>query len=310
MTTKSRFAGTFIGLAVGDAMGVPLEGLEQLDGKFINEPIGGGPYNLPPGAWTDKTATALCLAQSLLVTNELDVYDLVARLNRWVENGENSSTGCCVGLEPRLSEFLNNFKRTKQMKMQFASQSSSGSAVLPRVAPIACIHWSDLSIVSRMARELCYLTHASEEVASACEHLALTLSHLIAGRSWSYSSNLLSEQNWSSQVKHSPTANWKNKDKNDLEFNDDALSLLETSFWCVANSKSFSPLLQLLTWCSNTLGATVGQIAGALYGLESIPIRWFDQLFCIDKLTDIALEMVQLSRSEEGMRNLTVLTGD
>ena len=77
MNTKSRVAGTFIGLAVGDALGVPLENLEKGDREFVSDLIGGGPYNLPPGAWTDETATALCLAQSLLVTNDLDVYDLV-----------------------------------------------------------------------------------------------------------------------------------------------------------------------------------------------------------------------------------------
>ena len=49
---------------------------------------------------------------------------------------------------------------------------------------------------------------------------------------------------------------------------------------------------------SNTVGAVTGQLAGALYGLESIPIRWFDKLLKIDKLTDVAMQMVELSRSE------------
>ena len=49
---------------------------------------------------------------------------------------------------------------------------------------------------------------------------------------------------------------------------------------------------------SDTVGAVTGQLAGALYGLESIPIRWFDQLFQIEKLTDISMQMVELSRTE------------
>ena len=49
---------------------------------------------------------------------------------------------------------------------------------------------------------------------------------------------------------------------------------------------------------SDTVGAVTGQLAGAVYGLEAIPIRWFDQLLKIKKLTDVAMQMVELSRSE------------
>ena len=86
MNTKSRVAGAFIGLAVGDAMGAPFERKEIGSFTYTKEMIGGGPYELPVGAWTDETATALCLAQSLLVTHELNVHDLVERLKKWVEN--------------------------------------------------------------------------------------------------------------------------------------------------------------------------------------------------------------------------------
>ena len=47
---------------------------------------------------------------------------------------------------------------------------------------------------------------------------------------------------------------------------------------------------------SDTLGAVVWQIAGSLYGLESIPVKWFEQLAKVDKLTDVAMQMVDLSR--------------
>ena len=49
---------------------------------------------------------------------------------------------------------------------------------------------------------------------------------------------------------------------------------------------------------SNTVGAITGQLAGAMYGMESIPIRWFDKLLKIEKVTDVAMQMVELSRSE------------
>ena len=102
MNTKSRVAGVFIGLAVGDALGAPIEKREVGSFDSISEMQSGGIYDLPAGAWTDETATALCLAQSLLVTHDLDVYDLAERFKRWVQSGENSSTGVCVGIEQKL----------------------------------------------------------------------------------------------------------------------------------------------------------------------------------------------------------------
>ena len=301
MNTKSRVAGTFIGLAVGDALGVPFENLEKGSIDFVSDLIGGGPYNLPPGAWTDETATALCLAQSLLVTNDLDVYDLVERLNRWVEGGENSSTGRCVGIEQKLLIFLNNFRRSSQLDMSFSSQSSSGNSVLARVGPIACIHWADLTTASRIARQQSYLTHTSEVVAGACEYLVLSLSHLIAGRGWNYISNLPINKDWPNEIKNVNNGSWLKKSIGQLKSTSDVIELLETSLWCVENSTSFENAVTQainLGGKSDTVGAVAGQLAGALYGLEAIPVRWFDKLYKVEKLTDVAMQMVDLSRTE------------
>ena len=79
------------------------------------------------------------------------------------------------------------------------------------------------------------------------------------------------------------------------------VDILEASVCCVGNSSSFEEAVTLavnLGGNSDTVGAVTGQIAGALYGLEAIPIRWFDQLFKIEKLTDVAMQMVELSRTE------------
>ena len=301
MNTKSRVAGAFIGLAVGDALGVPLERMEKGSIGFVSEMIGGGPYKLPPGAWTDETATALCLAQSLLVTHELNVYDLVETSTRWVETGENASTGVCIGIEQKLLTFLSNFKRSSQIDMSFVSQAAKGNSVLARVAPIACIHWADLGTVSRIAKQQSYLTHSSEIVAAACEYLVLSVSHLIAGRDWNYVCNMPIKGDWPTVIKNINTGHWKEKLEEHLQSTDDVIDILETSFWCIENSENFEDAVTKavnLGGNADTVGSVVGQMAGAMYGLEAIPVRWFDQLFAIEKLTDIAMEMVDLSRSE------------
>jgi ADP-ribosyl-[dinitrogen reductase] hydrolase len=44
--------------------------------------LGGGPFSLAPGEWTDDTSMALCLADSLIAKHELDVHDLLDRFLR------------------------------------------------------------------------------------------------------------------------------------------------------------------------------------------------------------------------------------
>ncbi len=63
---RDRALGALIGLAVGDALGTTLE-FEARDIKPpVFDMVGGGPFDLLPGQWTDDTSMALCLADSLI----------------------------------------------------------------------------------------------------------------------------------------------------------------------------------------------------------------------------------------------------
>jgi ADP-ribosylglycohydrolase len=66
MEGLGRYRGSLLGLAVGDALGTTLE--FSAPGTFtpIDDMIGGGPFGLKPGEWTDDTSMALCLAESLI----------------------------------------------------------------------------------------------------------------------------------------------------------------------------------------------------------------------------------------------------
>ena len=301
MNTKSRVAGVFIGLTTGDALGVPVEKKECGSFEYVDEMVGGGIYNLPPGAWTDETATALCLAQSLLITHDLDVYDLAERFKRWVENGENSSTGVCVGIEQKLLDFVENYGKTERFDSNSLNQKVRGNSVLARAGPVACIHWDNLDMASKIARQQSYLTHSSEIVAAASEYLTLALSHLIAGRNWDFVCDMPIKDDWPSEIELIAKGQWIHKKIDNLKPTKNVVDILEASVWCIGNSQSFEESLTKavnLGGNSDTVGAVTGQLAGAVYGLEAIPIRWFDQLLKIEKLTDVAMEMVELSRTE------------
>lgn len=84
----TRFRGALVGLAVGDALGTTLE--FHLRDLFppLTDMIGGGPFDLPAGHWTDDTSMALCLAESLIECGGFDAVDQMRRYLRWYREGE------------------------------------------------------------------------------------------------------------------------------------------------------------------------------------------------------------------------------
>src|SRR5262244_1941149 len=90
-----RSVGALVGLAVGDAIGATLEHSKRDAAPPLTDIVGGGPFRLRPGEWTDDTAMALCLADSLLACGGLDQRDLMRRFVGWWRRGENACAGVC-----------------------------------------------------------------------------------------------------------------------------------------------------------------------------------------------------------------------
>ena len=72
ITTRDRFRGCLLGLAAGDALGTTLEFKSPGTFEPIDDMIGGGPFGLRAGQWTDDTSMALCLATSLIECGGFD----------------------------------------------------------------------------------------------------------------------------------------------------------------------------------------------------------------------------------------------
>jgi len=96
--TRERYRGALLGLAAGDALGTTLE--FKPPGTFtpLDDMIGGGPFYLKPGEWTDDTSMALCLAESLIEKRGFDAKDQMDRYCSWYERGHLSSTGRCFDI--------------------------------------------------------------------------------------------------------------------------------------------------------------------------------------------------------------------
>jgi ADP-ribosyl-[dinitrogen reductase] hydrolase len=97
-STQDRYRGALLGLAAGDAVGTTLEFKSPGTFEPITGMVGGGPFGLEPGQWTDDTSMALCLAESLIEQQDFDPADQMQRYIRWWRQGHLSSTGGCSRL--------------------------------------------------------------------------------------------------------------------------------------------------------------------------------------------------------------------
>src|SRR3989338_4950144 len=107
--TLERFRGALLGLACGDAVGTTVEFKSRGSFLPVTDMVGGGPFRLKPGEWTDDTSMALCLATSLVECGRFDPADQMQRYCRWMESGYLASNGRCFDIGRTVSQALHGF---------------------------------------------------------------------------------------------------------------------------------------------------------------------------------------------------------
>ena len=131
-----RYRGCLLGLAVGDALGAPLEFQEPGTFTSLTDMTGGGIFGLEPGQWTDDTSMALCLAESLIECNGFNEADQIARFLRWYREGHLSSTGNCFDIGDTIREALERYERTGDPFAGPTEPDRAGNGSIMRLAPV------------------------------------------------------------------------------------------------------------------------------------------------------------------------------
>ena len=178
---RDRALGAFLGLAIGDAVGTTLEFRSRDAQPRLQDMTSGGPFALPPGAWTDDTAMALALADSLAASGTLDGRDLMDRFTRWWRNGEYSCTGACFDIGNATRAALDRYVRTADPFAGSTHPRTAGNGSLMRLAPVALRFGNDPSRLVDTAAEQSRTTHGAEEAVDACRAFAELLAEAIAG---------------------------------------------------------------------------------------------------------------------------------
>ena len=140
---RDRHHGALLGLAAGDALGTTLEFTHKGDVEPIDDMVGGGPFGLPPGYWTDDTSMALCLAESLVEREAFDPHDQMTRYVRWWREGHWSSTGRCFDIGNATRAALGRFEADGDPFAGSKDPHAAGNGSLMRLAPVAMRYADD-----------------------------------------------------------------------------------------------------------------------------------------------------------------------
>ena len=288
-----RALGCFLGLAVGDALGTTLEFTTRDSRSPVTDIVGGGPFSLKPGEWTDDTSMALCLAESLLAFPELDETDLMERFVRWRDEGENSVNGRCFDIGSTTSAALTRFLQDKNPIAGLKNPSTAGNGSLMRLAPIVLNWVNDPRGAITAARRQSATTHAAPAALEACAFFAEVLIDAITtGDKAVALSERSSAQPDIDRIAH---GSW-DRDREQIQSSGYVVDTLEAAMWAVARASSFEEAVLLaanLGDDADTVAAVTGQLAGAIWGLSAIPKRWLETLAQRDRIEALGRELLR-----------------
>ncbi len=299
VTERDRFRGCLLGLAAGDALGTTLEFRSPGTFEPIDDMVGGGPFDLQPGQWTDDTSMALCLATSLLECNGFDPMDQMQRYVRWVGEGYLSSTGTCFDAGTTTLNALAKFIRYKNPYAGSTDPHTAGNGSLMRLAPVPMFFAGDAADAIARAADSSRTTHAAHEAVDACRYYTGLLVGALRGED---KDTLLSPHYcpvdglWERDplvqgIARVADGSFKRLDPPDIKGTGYVVDALEAALWAFGRSGNFrdGALLAVnLGDDADTTGAIYGQIAGAHYGAEAIPATWRSKLTMLEEITALA----------------------
>jgi len=300
MTEKQdRFRGALLGLAVGDALGTTLE--FRAPGTFqpLTDMVGGGPFSLKAGQWTDDTSMALCLADSLIACGGMDLDDQATRYVKWWKKGVNSVTGDCFDIGNTVRSALSEYLRSGNPKAGSTDTMSAGNGSIMRLAPVPMFFASDGKAAVLAAADSSLVTHGAKEAVDACRLMAAIMVGYLQGNG---KEEVLSEDflgkffgldvaELTPKIRKLAGGSYKHISNEEIRGTGYVVRSMEAALWSFWNSRSFEEGALLAVNFgddADTTGAVFGQIAGAFYGRQAIPNCWLEKLAWNERITSLA----------------------
>ena len=305
ITPRERYRGALLGLAAGDAVGTTVEFSPPGTFTPVTDMVGGGPFRLHPGEWTDDTSMALCLAESLLERRGFDPVDQMDRYVRWRNHGHLSSNGRCFDIGNTVADALRRFEATGDPWAGSTDPHSAGNGSIMRLAPVPLFYAADAAQAITISGDSSRTTHGAAACVDACRYLGglivgalrgatkeallAPLYHPVPGAMWQLDPPIATIAAGSFAHKSPPA----------IRGSGYVVESLEAALWAFHQAETFDAgclLAVNLGYDADTTAAVYGQLAGAYYGAAAIPATWRDRLAHGDLIIDFADRLHDLAQ--------------
>ena len=296
---KDQIIGGILGLAVADAVGVPVEfqSRESLHNNPVADMRGYGTYNQPPDTWSDDTSLTLCLLDSL-TNKKIDYADIMQRFISWSDKGEYTAHGKVFDVGIATRKALHRFKEgTEPLQCGGTSEQDNGNGSLMRILPLAFYLHTFCEMDNEKAFAIIHnvssLTHAHKRSLIACG-IYLTIAK------WFFEgANILaavcfgledaqeyyeSKKEFAEDLKHYKclfNKGFAKLPETEIRSSGYVVDTLGSALWCLLNTDDYEEcILQAVNLGedTDTVAAVAGGLAGMFYGVDGIPNEWLDQL--------------------------------
>lgn len=294
-----------LGVAVGDALGVPVE-FKPRGTFYVTGMQGHGTHNQPAGTWSDDTSLTLALADGLL-PDDVNLEGIAYRFTDWYDNAAYTPHGKIFDVGNATAEAIRRLKKgVAPEKAGGTGERDNGNGSLMRIAPLAFYMFGirEAEARFRIVRDVSSLTHAHEWSVAACYIYVEMLNKLRMGRKKKAAYAELREDfaRGVPFISKETLAKFGRILENDIcELPEEeirsggfVIDTLEAAIWCFMTTDNYKDAVLKavnLGDDTDTTGAVTGALAGLAYGLDSIPQEWREQLAACDEVRRIAVKM-------------------
>ncbi|TYA78798.1 ADP-ribosylglycohydrolase family protein [Seonamhaeicola marinus] len=312
-----KIQGGIIGVAVGDALGVPVEfkSREYLKANPIRDLIGYGSWNQPPGTWSDDTSLTLCLLEGLI--EDFDIENIGSLFVKWYKEGYWGAHNKVFDIGGSTRYALDRIFKGESAKFSgslFEEENGNGSLMrtLPLIYFLKDI--KEINELYKVIKDVSSITHAHFRSCFSCFVYCVLGIRMLQG-----DSKNVAYKNMQSDVERLVASNsfnakelklfdrilrnniWEYKEE-EIQSSGYVLDALEASLWCLYTSNSYEEAVLKavnLGRDTDTTGAITGGLAGLYYGFESIPEVWKFRIARYDDIESLILKFkIKLEKNE------------
>jgi ADP-ribosyl-[dinitrogen reductase] hydrolase len=280
--------GAFMGLAVGDALGATVEFMTpaEIKAKYgvFREISGGGWLRLKPGQVTDDTEMSLCIARALVKAGGWSLEGIADNFAGWLKSKPVDVGDTC-------RRGIRNYILHGRIESPF-NQWDAGNGACMRMLPIALFTLGNEELLQKYAIAQGHITHNHPLSDAACIYTARLVHLALRGFSKSRLRRELEElfavhENFRFEPYHGLATAY-------------VVDTMQTVFHYFFRTRDFEECLVGVVnqgGDADTTGAIAGMLAGAYYGLDSIPKRWLKKMErgVVEEITELAVKLVNIS---------------